>query len=144
MIATKATLEHALYIAENMRQQDVIELKKLDSTPLGALTDGLVGQECFTLLVDEQPIMMFGMKEHGFDSAIIWALGTDEVLKHKKEFLIQSIRWRDTYLKEYSTLFNHVDVENKISIRWLKWLGATFGKPYFLGQNKFMRFEFNV
>ena len=110
MIATKCDLNHVQYVADNMRQSDIDELAKLGKTPLQALTEGLNSTECFTLLVNEQPIMIFGMEESGLDSAVIWALGTDDVFKHRREFLRQSVKWRDSFLKDYSILFNHVDI----------------------------------
>ena len=142
MIATKCDLNHVQYVADNMRQSDIDELAKLGKTPLQALTEGLNSTECFTLLVNEQPIMIFGMEESGLDSAVIWALGTDDVFKHRREFLRQSVKWRDSFLKDYSILFNHVDINNWESIRWLKWLGAKFDKPRPFGSGVFMRFEF--
>lgn len=144
MIATKTSYQDAKYVAENMRKRDREELSKLGKTPFEAVNEGLASAECFTLAVDETPIMIFGMEPAGIDSAIIWALGTDDVFKYRKEFLKQSIKWRDSYLSDYSRLFNHVDVDNKESIRWLKWLGATFDEPKPFGNGKFMRFEFNV
>lgn len=140
----KSIQDHIKPIAENMRSQDIEELSKVDQTPEDALNAGLACAECYTVIHNDKPVMMFGLQGMGLSTAIVWALGTDDILTMKKQFINESKLWRDAFLREWQTLYNYVDVDNSESIKWLKYLGATFNKPQPRGTGVFMRFEFNV
>ena len=48
------------------------------------------------------------------------------------------------FLEQYPVLVNYVSVDNELSIKWLKYLGAKFYDPSPYGKEgkMFMRFEF--
>lgn len=144
MKIVKSTKAHAVAMIPNIRKADMIELSKAGVTISDALLAGLDGEKCYTALIDDKPVMMFGLVRLGLDMGLVWALGTDEVLKERKEFLRQSKVWRDTFLNDYSRLVNFVDTDNDQAIRWLRWLGANFDKPVTKLRGDFMRFEINV
>ena len=139
-----ATKEHAEFIADNMRVQDIEELSKVDQSPLDALIAGLESDQKYTVIHNNNPVMMFGLVADGFSTAIVWALGTEELLDMRKEFISESLRWRDIFLQRYSILHNYIDVDNTIAIRWLQYLGAKFSNPEPRGNGTFMRFELHV
>jgi len=62
-----------------------------------------------------------------------WMLGTEELKKHGKIFVAFSKPTMISAAKPYTTLRNYVDVRNKQSIRWLKWLGFTIKSPVIYG-----------
>jgi len=70
-----------------------------------------------------------------------WLLGTDAVERNYVAFLRGSVEWRDQLLRDYSTLRNFVDERNRVSIRWLRWLGFTISDPIILQGNAFRLFE---
>lgn len=70
-----------------------------------------------------------------------WLLGTDAVEKHQRQFLRRSLEWRSELLKRYLILRNFVHAENKVSIRWLKWLGFELSDPVEMNGHTFHLFE---
>lgn len=72
---------------------------------------------------------------------IIWCLGTDELDRVPVSFVKESKAQIEKWLGYYGKLENTVACFNKRSIRWLKRLGATFGKPYKICGNDYMDFS---
>lgn len=101
---------------------------------------------CLTIEIEGIPGAMFGLVPQTLlsDSATIWLLSTDAVYSVSKLFLKECRRFIQIMLKEYSLLENYVDARNTVSIRWLKWCGATIEEAHLYGveQLPFHRFEF--
>ena len=143
MKIVEPTADHAFEIAKNMRQADIDELSKTGVGPHEGLLNGLTGDECFTVILNGIPVMMFGVVRSGFNG-VVWALGTDDINSMKKTFVKSSFKWRDYFLCSYMSLYNWVDVDNKKAIQWLKFIGAKFSNPEQRGTGTFMRFDINV
>ncbi len=56
---------------------------------------------------------------------IPWLLGSDAVKTHARIFLHRSRPLLAEMLRSYRRLTNRVDARNRVSIRWLTWLGFT-------------------
>lgn len=139
-----ARCRHIATIARRMRAADADECRAMAGlSPLDGLRSSMLRSEAYTALVNGQPEAMFGTSDinvlAGIGSA--WLLGTDEVTRHPKEFLRMSREWLAKPFTRYSVLRNVVSVENSASIRWLKWLGATFSDPIDVGGKPFVLFE---
>ena len=72
---------------------------------------------------------------------LIWALATDELKKHQKEFVKESKAILERWMELYGCLENTVATFNRRAIRWLKWLGAEFSEPYKIGNTEYVNFK---
>ncbi len=52
-----------------------------------------------------------------------WLLGTDGMQRIKLRFVRESVTWVSHMLRLYPVLANWVDTRNRLSIKWLRWLG---------------------
>lgn len=135
------------HIAENMREVDVKEIflasghSPYQSLQLGFEASGI----CYTVFVDDEEVGMFGVVKPTLLSnyGVIWFLATEKMELIKKTFIKLCVPCiNELFEVGVDRLENYVWVENKKSIRWLKWLGFTFEKPveYGRGKSMFMRF----
>lgn len=129
----RPTPEHVQLIADNMREADKAEVLASNGyTPAQALQVGLK-QPGFTTIavVDDEPCVMFGLVRQDFLSGegTPWMLGTEDSLKHRREFMIQTPKVIAEMLMICPTLINHVHAKNTVSVRWLKVLGFTIDEP---------------
>ena len=128
------------YIAEHMRDNDVFECRAAGfETPLEAINESVrASAQAWTFCYGNIPLCVFGDVSDKCGGAVIWELGVDEIRQHKKAFMQKSRHVIDIFLKRYEYLTNVVCMDNKESVRWLKWLGAEFeeetatlmGKPF--------------
>ena len=117
--------DHIQPIAKNMRMEDRAEIKRFNPrmTSIRSLNQcfekSLVG---WTVLKDGVPIAMFGacepycMAEEG----IIFLLGTDEVKKHAREFILCSKTYISKMLESFKCLSNRIDGNNQLAVRFAK------------------------
>ena len=63
---------------------------------------------------------------NGTNIGSAWLLGTRRLPKIKKFFLKHSVEKVEDLLEGFDYLTNFVMRSNKLSIRWLEWLGAEF------------------
>jgi hypothetical protein len=80
---------------------------------------------------DDTPLAILGIVLRDFLSGVgvPWLLSTEQALKHKRQFLELSPPVIEEMMSMCSRLVNYVHVDNKLSIRWLKWLGFTVEDP---------------
>jgi len=120
------------HVADNMRQADVDEVWASNRlTPRQALRNGVnESKYTTTAVINGDVIGIFGLNVISdlTGTASPWFLGTDDVKKHTKDFLPYSRKALQSMIDLYPKLYNYVYHENKISIRWLKWLGFTVEK----------------
>ncbi len=72
---------------------------------------------------------------------MIWFLSSDAIDLHKREFMQGSRKVLEDWQARYGALFNLVMEENNKSIRWLKWLGASFLMEIDVHGHPFVLFE---
>lgn len=131
---TKPTKEDALYIAENLKQnnqQEVIAaignnaandiLRSLDASDIAG---------CFKH--NGTPLAIYGVIPDSImgDTGIVWLLFSDEAMQHRQVIGRYTKRGIRAILTHYSMVYNWADTGNADIIRWLKWLGAKFKGPY--------------
>lgn len=140
-----AERSHIRTIARRMRKADREEVFAASGrSPLEALTFSFEKSSlAWTALVNGRPEVMFGAADINILNGIAapWLLGTVAVEKHYVAFLRGSIMWRKKLLERYTTLRNFVDDRNKVSIRWLKWLGFRLLDPVEMNGHQFRLFE---
>jgi ribosomal protein S18 acetylase RimI-like enzyme len=126
-----AVLSDALHVAENLRIADKEELLAGGTEDFKqCLVDSFTSSSiCRVALVDGVPVAVLGVCDSGIAGVgVIWMLGTDGIYKISRQFLKGSMRELRMLANEYKTLFNYVYTDNKLSIKWLEWLGFTIDK----------------
>lgn len=143
----KAEFDHVLPIAENMRDADAIEVWLASrKTPYQAVLEGFeMSVKAWTIMEGNTPIGMFGVSSVSTlgNEGIPWLLGTDRMLKVRRQFIRESQRYLDEIHRLYPKLVNFVHINNVASLRWLSWLGFDFDGPVEAGPERaeFFRFE---
>jgi hypothetical protein len=121
-------------VRDGLRDADMLELTEANLEPELALAMGLAMSQpyAFTVTVEGIPAAMFGVcpdaRYPDAEAGVVWLLGTDRILKIRRQFLRESLDWIDEIASQYSVLGNSVHCANLVHIRWLKWLGFTFIK----------------
>ena len=142
----EATLEHAAMMAANMKQADIDEVWATGYyTPLEALELSIkVSRDPLCWLANGEVVCVFGCAEQSLltDKGVPWMLTTDEISKYGKLFLRYNKKYIDIMKDRYRELENHVDARNTDAIKWLRWLGFSFGpaEPFGVERLPFHRF----
>lgn len=142
----KPTPELIQYIADNMRQADIDEVTAASNvTPLQAIEGGVeVSSFSSVAVIDGDVVAIMGVVKNSTltDNGIPWLLGTDNIVKHRREFLDASPSVLEAMTDVCPNLVNHVYVKNTVSIRWLKWLGFKIeeAKPFGVNGELFHKF----
>lgn len=64
------------------------------------------------------------------ETAYLWLYHIDEVVSENRFiFVRKSQRMVEEMLAEYPRITGYCQIANPTSIRWLQWLGASFGEP---------------
>ena len=126
---------------EDLRTADYEEIKALGADPFDALFHGHVHGECYTAEGKYGIICMFGVVPEG-DAGRIWLIGTNCVFSNYFGFCRLSKEWLLRLRPRYRMLFNIADERNRVTIRWLQWLGFEFGNSFTIGPegHKFKEF----
>ena len=116
------------YVAEHMRINDVFECRAAGhATPEEAIDTSVEESvQAWTFCYGNVPLCVFGYVPDTAGGAVFWLLGTDEIKRHKREFMRRSKLFKGYLMKKYDYLTNVVCMDNHESVRWLKWLGAEF------------------
>ena len=132
---------HIDYIAENMRKEDIKEVSCFSGTPRDALLRALDQDESTMTVLspDNIPYAMFGAGQVN-DEAYIWMLGTEDIKKHKFEFLKRCREWVWAFVGIYEKVHNYVHADNELAIKWLEWCGADFSEPFMIKDEPFYKF----
>lgn len=122
------TVEHAEKVAAQARPSDIEELWASNKTsPREAIDFGLRTSTPLTLLMDEEPVCIFGITPlcalSGFGAP--WMVGTDRLDTCARWFIRHCKNDLGAFFSEWSRLANLVDARNTKAIRWLRWLGFT-------------------
>ena len=129
----KPTAELIESIAADMRPADAEEVwASHHHTPLAALTYGWDSSDFTTVaMCDGEPLVMIGLVKRDLltGSGVVWMLGANRALNHKKEFFRQTKPIIEEMLNICPRLCNMVHSKNTNSILWLRWLGFMIDDP---------------
>jgi len=141
----KATHADAEFLAPRLRDIDKREVWATSHlTPLEALLQGVdTPRWCWTGLRDGVPVCIFGVSALSLldGTGVPWLLGTEGL---DAKFLIKGKAIVRLLQKEFPNMVNYVHVDNKKSIRWLKWVGFTIDSPAPFGKEGEMFHRFWV
>lgn len=80
---------------------------------------------------DDKPVFAWGLIPPTLlsNAAYLWMVSIDEAEEHQFVLIRHSQIAMKQMLERYETIVGHCEIAEARSIRWLKWLGATFGPP---------------
>lgn len=142
-----ATLDDVADLAPRLRQADRDEVwASFRSKPEAALSKSFrLSSHAWAGLADEKLVCMWGVCPASLLNRIgvPWLLGSDEVETHQVAFLRRSRPALAEMLETYTVLTNWVDARNRVSMRWLRWLGFTLypAQPFGPDRLPFHRFD---
>lgn len=145
-----ATLEDALLMAHKMRDVDKQEIWASNmSRPLEALVNSVRHSERVrTGRADGEIVCMFGVCRQNLlgTRGAIWLLGTNLLKRHAIRFLRENKQEVVDLSQNFTIIENYCDARNKLTLRWLKWLGFTIeeAKPYGIYNLPFHHFHKEV
>lgn len=136
------------YVANNMRYADKIECQLASGlSPLQALQKGVnESQYSSVVIINNKPCAIAGLTVVNvlLGVGVPWMLATHDAVKNRRVFINNSRQGVQDMLEICPNLFNYVHVENKVSIRWLKWMGFKFDEPVAIGHNGAMFHKFYI
>lgn len=127
-----ANWDDLYYVVDHMREGDQDECRAGGYTPYDALSlsyeNAIVA---YTLLTpDHTPAAILGVGDSAYGPSFgsVWMLGTDDIKKHRVNFLRACRASLDKLYDEAGKdcLYNYTYSENKLHHAWLKWLGFKF------------------
>lgn len=117
-------------VAAIVRQADRDEIEGALQVPIDqAIRDGIGGHKASRIVVDGDVVAVFGDAPHADGFGVPWLISTVHVERHARAFLRVCRPEVAEMLERSPLLINFVDVRNTAAIRWLEWLGFTFGEP---------------
>ena len=123
----RSILPDVSLLAADMRDGDVEEVRKLGVRPRTAIMQGYLHGECYTGLYGTEVLCMYGVvpQKH---AGCIWMLSSNKLYDHLMGVNRITRKELKRFKGMYTCLYNIVDAENSITIRWLEWMGFTMGK----------------
>ena len=120
----KATLQDALYVANNLRPEDQRELEGMGYTPFQVVWGVLLCEDTFAFTNYENKLAgVGGVIPDDEGNAYIWTLCTPDIMSMGKTFFRQAKRHIDGLTKPYKMVYAQCDTRNKLHHRFLKHLG---------------------
>lgn len=139
---------HVQRVAAAMRDADRREVwASSRATPMEALTRSLMGScRAWTGFVDCEPVCLFGVGPIDLLSGegAVWLLGADAMERNGMAFACRNRAMLPELFGDlFQVLTNRVDARNLVSLRWLRWLGATItpAEPFGPFRLPFHQFE---
>ncbi len=131
----RSTLEHADFLARNLRAGDLEELNAGGIAEQEDLTSALrspllMQGETLTLLVDGVPAAMFGVVDLGNGRGGPWLLGTTVLDQNKRLLLTDARVVVQNMMNQFEVLENLIFEGSKTNRRWLRWLGFSEDDPF--------------
>lgn len=118
------------FLVENVREDDLIEVKAMSGKTIRECLEetAQIETNAWVWEYDGKVMCIFGVNpvDGTGNIGVIWMLATKFF---DDKFMIFASACKpvlEDLLKPFRYVFNYVYVENKKSIRWLKWLGFTF------------------
>jgi len=119
---------------DDLREEDMLEILGLMHHPRDAVYMSYVtSSKCYSVKDELNNLYCsFGVAQiNGTNIGSAWLLGTRRLPSIKKFFLKHSKERMEELLDGFDYLTNFVMKSNKLSIKWLEWLGAEFSDCQF-------------
>jgi hypothetical protein len=119
---------HVYEIVQNLREREKRIVADL-ADPATAIIDEIRrSTRAYAGLLDGEVACLWGIEARTIlaDAVYLWMFTTTAVEEHPFTFVRHSQRMTETLLEEYATIEGIVAIDNPVSAKWLRWLGATF------------------
>lgn len=125
-------------LAESLREADRIELAAQGCEPLPALVESFEYSDedmRWIAMVEDRPVAAWGASRVRAGTGSPWLLGSDEMVRYRKDFWLASVFYTEAMQSRYPVLYNYIDDRNVVTRRWLTRLGfeMTPVREYFRG-----------
>ncbi|MBA4359810.1 MAG: hypothetical protein C0411_03645 [Pseudomonas sp.] len=135
------TAEDVATILPIVRQADIDEITEALGIPMErALMEAITGSlNAKKIVVEGMVVAVFGDATYSIlgSVGVPWLISTVHVERHARAFLKVCKPEVQGMLTRHHHLINYVDARNTSAIRWLKWLGFTFGPAVPYGARRF-------
>ena len=135
------TAEDVATILPIVRQADIDEITEALGIPMErALMEAITGSlNAKKIVVEGMVVAVFGDATYSIlgSVGVPWLISTIHVERHARAFLKVCKPEVQGMLTRHHHLINYVDARNTSAIRWLKWLGFTFGPSVPYGARRF-------
>lgn len=142
------TVDEVPAITRIVRQADIDEITEALGIPMErALYEAVQGSlNARKIVVNGEVVAVFGDAVYSLlgSVGVPWLISTIHVEKHAKAFLKVCKPEVQGMLTRHQNLLNYVDVRNTAAIRWLKWLGFSFGPAAPYGARRFLFHPFTM
>ena len=131
----------AVDLYEDLREEDMLEILGLMHHPRDAvIMSYATSSKCYSVRDELNNLYCsFGVAPiEGTNLGSAWLLGTRRLPSIKKFFIKHSAERMEELLDGFDYLTNFVMKSNKLSIKWLEWLGAEFNDCQFDGYLSFI------
>ena len=131
----------AVDLYEDLREDDMLEILGLMHHPRDAVIMSYTcSTKCYSVKDDLTNLYCsFGVSQiNGTNIGSAWLLGTRRLPTIKKFFIKHSKERMEELLDGFDYLTNFVMKSNKLSIKWLEWLGAEFNDCQYDGYLSFI------
>ena len=150
MYRTDKSEKDVAYILDNLRLEDLLELKALwGENWHGEATKQVMDTAFYVVLGKEKdtdtPVVMGGIEQLEKDEegvGCVWFLSTDKIKDHKICILRELKKEIEKADEKFWLLYNVIYKENFFAKKWLAWLGFRFDNPNPAGVNVPKDFEF--
>lgn len=130
------------FVGLRLRDEDQYELNCLGLDPVEALRVSLAAGQAWVWKPSEVACAWGVVRGAGIEPSSLWLLTTPLIDQHKIHFARRSREIIAGILAEEGCIDGYVLVRNKRSVRWLAWLGFSFGPELDLTPvGKVRRFE---
>lgn len=124
-------------IQDNLRMEDRREMEHVNAA-LGkhcTVRDSVVRSWERGVLFDTRvgrPVLAYGVvpDETAEGYGVCWMMGTPLIQKNPLGILRFARREIESWMREFTTIYNFVDTRNELHVRWLQILGFTLGAKF--------------
>lgn len=136
------------YVAEHMRDIDVLECKELSGrSPVEALVEGVkISDFSSVVVINGRPCAVIGLTVISYltGTGVPWMLATYDAVENRRLFVRHSSAGLAEMMTTCPNLVNYVHEDNTIAIRWLKWMGFSIEQSKPMGENDAMFCRFTM
>lgn len=134
----KLTIRNATFadvesIVPRLRSEDVLEAKRAGVTDLYENFRGAIRLGVFCWVVVDPfgvPQAIGGVSAGEGEAYVVWLMTTEElVTEYRREFLVRSRDVIREINKDYPLIWNNIDADNTLHLRWAAWLGFKLSRP---------------
>lgn len=145
---TTTNVYHVTELLDNLRPDDRAEVEAARGTvtPMQLWADVKVAQHCITALDSHNRVVcVYGLSRHPAQAevGVVWLLGTALLDKHMFQLCKEARTVLASWHKKFPILTNFTDKRNTRVLRWLRWLGFTFGSTIDVRGHTFIQFTSN-